>query len=214
MVLKFSRPALSLFSACVLFSGCASSSPNEASVKETRSAATIASSPTGAAGSSKTTAPRTRDLEASVEALLNGYERVPDAEDWKALGPQAYTVLDRLIASPDTLPSVKSRAISSLALVQNPEALPRLEGLVQDGSLTPHLRAKAVLALASRAGQPAQPLIAPLLENPAVQVREAAAQALGRFGSPTSRKALETRLAKEKDVAVREAIESGLSRTR
>lgn len=216
MSLHHARPALTLLAALVVLSGCANAS-RKGSLEEGRAAASTVSAPAqnaGAGGSSSNLPPRTRDMEASVNALLNGYERVPTAEDWKRLGPTAYTVLDRLIASPDTLPSVKSRAISSLVHVQNPEALPRLEGLVKDAALAPPLRATAVLALAARGGQPTQTTLAPLLQNPDARVREAAARALGRLASPTAREALELRLADEKDTAVRQAIEAGLSQTK
>jgi HEAT repeat protein len=98
-----------------------------------------------------------------------------------------------------------------MALVDHPEALPRLRALLDDTGSHPALRANAAFALALRAGPEALSTLQPHLEDSQEEVREAVALAIGRLGSVEAQKALVERLPLEEDLLVREAIQQGLT---
>jgi HEAT repeat protein len=152
------------------------------------------------------------DLKAKVEALLSGYERIPTDEDWKRLGPDALGVLEQLYNDPAQLPSTRTRAVASMAQVDNPAAVDSLKAIVADAKVDAQYRSTAVLALGYRTGEQALPQLEPLLDDKSPQMRDAAARAIGKVGTPDARKSLEERLGKEQDPAVREAIQQSLTK--
>ncbi|MBI3185838.1 MAG: HEAT repeat domain-containing protein [Myxococcales bacterium] len=156
--------------------------------------------------------PKPQDMKVRVLALISGYERVPTEEEFKELGPGALAVLDELYADASQLPTTRTRAVASMALVDNPEAEKRLQDLVADPKVDVQYRSTAVAALAHRAGEKALSTLAPLLESEEPRMRDAAARALGRIGTAEARKTLEERLGKEQDAAVREAIQQSLTK--
>ena len=147
-----------------------------------------------------------------VEALLAGYERVPTAEDFKVLGPEALTVLEQIYNDASQLPTKRTRAVASMALADSPDAEKKLRDIVIDSKVDSQYRSTAALALAHRAGERALTDLAPLLESKEPRLRDAAARAIGSVGSVDARKSLEERLGKETDPSVREAIQQTLTK--
>lgn len=153
------------------------------------------------------------DLRQRVEALLSGYERIPTEEDFRPLGPGALVVLEQIFLDPARLPTQRTRAVASMALVESPQAEQKLKEILSDPKIDVQYRSTAVLALAHRSGAGALGELRPLLEDKDASLRHAAARALGRVGTLQARRSLEERLGKEPDPAVREAIQQSLTKT-
>ncbi|WNG48544.1 HEAT repeat domain-containing protein [Archangium minus] len=143
--------------------------------------------------------------------LLERPEALPRAADWAPLGPDALTELLELASNPSSPEPQRTRAVAAIAVVENPEATQRLQGLLISQATPDSVRAAATLALSRRAGLEAFPLLTPLLADRSEQVRATAAQTLGRMGGAEARKVLEERLPFEETLVVREAIQQGLS---
>jgi HEAT repeat protein len=143
--------------------------------------------------------------------LLERPDSFPRAADWAPLGPEALSELIGLASNPQAPEPQRTRAVAALAVVEHPEATQRLQGLLHGQATPDSVRAAATLALSRRAGLEALPLVTPLLTDRSEQVRATAAQTLGRLGGPEARKLLEERLPLEESIAVREAIQQGLS---
>lgn len=175
------------------------------------------SSPTGEASAatmllSSSSAPQPRGtLHEEILRLLDSPESLPREADWAPLGPEALSSLLGLASDPKAPESQRSRAIAAMAVVAHPEAAQRLQELLRSPASPASMRAAATLALGRRAGLEAIPLLTPLLSDPSEQVRATAAQTLGRVGGATVREVLEARLLLEESLAVREAIQQGLS---
>ncbi|HEX4622403.1 MAG TPA: HEAT repeat domain-containing protein [Myxococcaceae bacterium] len=84
-----------------------------------------------------------------------------------------------------------------------------LEQVSLDKSEAPQLRADAVMTLRGLGWSAAA--LAPYLNDPAPEVRAAAAIAVGRAGGADAKTALEARMEKEEDAAVREALQRALT---
>lgn len=113
-----------------------------------------------------------------VAALLDG--GTSDREAWRGLGPEAYALLDRVIADPARAVDERSRAIGALAWLENASVQARLEALLADGE--PELRKAAVKALATRGGPEAQTALEARLETEdSEEIREQIQQALARM---------------------------------
>ncbi|QRK07579.1 HEAT repeat domain-containing protein [Archangium violaceum] len=143
--------------------------------------------------------------------LLESPESLPRAADWAPLGPEALSELLGLASNPSTPELQRTRAVAAIAVVENPEATQRLQRLLLSQTTPDSVRAAATLALGRRAGLEAFPLLTPLLSDRSEHVRATAAQTLGRMGGTEARKVLEERLPFEETLAVREAIQQGLS---
>ncbi len=162
---------------------CATGCASQASKQAAEEARAPAPSPAKAPG----------ELRPKVEALLSGYERIPTDEDWKRLGPEALGVLLQIYQDPAQLPSTRTRAVASLAQVDNPAAVDALKAIVADAAIEAQYRSTAVLALGARTGEKALPQLQPLLEDKSPQLRDAASRAIGKVGTQEARKSLEER---------------------
>jgi HEAT repeat protein len=150
-------------------------------------------------------------LHEEILRLLDRSDALPREADWARLGPEALSELLGLASNPKAPEPQRSRAVAAMAVVAHPEASLRLQELLRSPAQPSSVRAAATLALGRRAGLEAIPLLTPLLSDPNEQVRATAAQTLGRVGGAEVRKALEERLPLEESLAVREAIQQGLS---
>lgn len=150
-------------------------------------------------------------LHEEILRLLDSSEALPREADWARLGPGALSELLGLASNPKASEPQRARAIAAMAVVAHPEASLRLQELLRSTAQPSSVRAAATLALGRRSGLEAIPVLTPLLADPNEQVRATAAQTLGRVGGAEVRKALEERLPIEESLAVREAIQQGLS---
>ncbi|MFL5318668.1 MAG: HEAT repeat domain-containing protein [Myxococcaceae bacterium] len=156
------------------------------------------------------TPPGPDDVRAKVMALLSGYEYVPTAEDWKRVGPGALDVLAEIAADSTQLPTRRTRAVACMGQLDTPKASERLTTLVTNEKLEPQYRGTAIEALGAKLGDKALPTVKPFLTASNAELREATARTLSRMKTPEARKTLESRLEKEQDAAVRDAIQRGL----
>jgi HEAT repeat protein len=153
-----------------------------------------------------------QDLRAQVVSLLDQPDAFPPyGTRWQPLGPAALTVLEEVASNPRAPTPQRTRAVTSMAAVDHPEAADHLRALLEGRRTEPPLRASAATALSLRAGQEAIPLLLPFLQDPNEQVRIAVARALGRLGGPEVQQALEDRLPSEQDPLVREALQQALT---
>lgn len=150
-------------------------------------------------------------LHEEILRLLDKPDALPREADWARLGPEALSELLGLASNPTAPEPQRSRAIAAMAVVAHPDASLRLQELLRSTAQPSSVRAAATRALSRRTGLEAIPVLAPLLSDPNEQVRATAAQTLGRVGGAEVRKALEERLPLEESLAVREAIQQGLS---
>jgi hypothetical protein len=153
-------------------------------------------------------------LRSEVVSLLERPDAFPPYETrWKPLGPAALGVLEELALNPNAPPPQRSRAVTSMAAVDHPQATERLRTLLGDTRTQPSLRASAATALGLRSGLEAISTLLPFLQDPDEQVRGSVARALGRLGGAEVRQALEERLSLEQEPLVREALQQGLTFT-
>lgn len=157
--------------------------------------------------------PGPENVRAKVETLLSGYEYVPTNEDWKRVGPGALDVLVQIANDPAQLPTRRTRAVASMAQVENPKATDTLLTLANDSKVEVRYRSTAVEALGAKLGDAALPKVSPLLNAKDAELREASARAIARMNTADARKTLESRLEKEQDPAVRDALQRGLKTT-
>lgn len=149
-----------------------------------------------------------------VRHLLSGYEHVPTAEELRAV-PELDRVLESLATDGGTPGFVRARALSSFAALPagNERAARTLRAALSDEELHPQLRRAAVKTLVTREGAAALPAVRPLLAHPHLRLRDAAVEALApHAAAPAVREALEARLARETEPALRERL-SGLVRS-
>lgn len=158
--------------------------------------------------------PGRSELRPRVEALLGGYEFEPSKQDWQRLGPDALNVLVAIANDDKQLPSRRARAIASMIHFEGPAVSANLATFTDSKTLPMTLRATAAEVLIARDGEKALSRVSPLLSATDPRVRETVAKSLGRLGSADARKTLASRLEKEQDPAVREAIQQGLAPSR
>ena len=148
-------------------------------------------------------------LRADLLEALGGYEDLPTAEQLQALGDGVEAEL-MAIADDKAVPSSRrSRAISALQYFPSPASRTFLDAHV-DAADKGILRRKAVLALGAGFGAAAVPKLQSAFDDTDPLVRVAVAQALGMVGDASAKEALNGRLAKEDQDAVREAISKAL----
>jgi HEAT repeat protein len=145
-----------------------------------------------------------------VLGLLGGYEETASPDSLKALDGDVPGTL-RAIASDTTLPSTqRARAIHALGWF--PDDTNRAFLVVHARGGDPMFARKAVYALANGWGDKAIDELTVALANPDVQTRMAAANALGRMGTPSAKLTLEARLVHETDPTVKANIETQMGR--
>ena len=147
----------------------------------------------------------------AVLELLNAFEDSPSAAELQALGDGVDAELME-IAADDSVPRTRrGRAVTALQhFPSDPVQVFLEERLAGDDAL---LRRKAVWSLAVW-GPAAVPKIAAALEDKDVQLRIAAAGALGSIEDTEAKRALEQRLEKEKEKAVLDVIRKSLGEVR
>jgi hypothetical protein len=149
-----------------------------------------------------------------VRGMLSGIEDVPTDADWRRLGEQVLPVLMDLYADVQEAPFVRLRALGATAAFPRPSTRAFLLGVARVDGQSDLVIREALLALARGFGRDAGRDLAGYLGHAEPVVREAAAIALGRVGGAEAQRHLSQRLPVERDVAVREAIERGLTNAR
>ena len=150
------------------------------------------------------------DLREPALDLLGAYEDVPSAEDFRALGEGVVGELMEIGVEAQVPRSRRGRAVSALAFFPEAEVQGYLEARLADASDDSIVRRKAAYALGAGFGAAAVGPLGAALADDDLQLRIAAAGALGALGEP-GRGALEGRLDAEPEAAGREAIEKALA---
>lgn len=148
----------------------------------------------------------------AVMDLLNGFEDPVREADLAALGDGVEVELMQ-IAEDKAVPATRrGRAVSALQYYRTDAVRAFLEKHLAD----PHdglIRRKAAWSLAAW-GEPAVPLLTGALGDADVQLRIAAAQALGTIPHESAKAALRARLSAETESAVKDAIGKSLGEVR
>jgi HEAT repeat protein len=142
---------------------------------------------------------------AQVEQALRRPGYVPDAAALKALGDGVFEALRTIAADESSTPELRARAVSSLSYLGDPRATAELRQVLH-GAQSSLLVRTALFALSRAQGAGAVSEVSPYLRDANPTVRLAAAEALGRIGSPAARAALQQRRGIETDPAVRGAL--------
>jgi HEAT repeat protein len=150
------------------------------------------------------------ELREHVQALLSEPSARP--EDWKRLGPGALAVLEQTVRNSKAPAPQRGRALEALALIDGEEAAAKLRAIAQDRKVGAQYRSGAVVAVAERDGRAAAQQLSPVLCDPNRQLREQAVRSLANLTGPEARAALEERLPREEDPALRELIQRSLAR--
>jgi HEAT repeat protein len=143
--------------------------------------------------------------------MLSGYEDVPGAEAWRALGPETLQVLVSLYNDGSEPPYVRLRAVGAAAHYPSPAARTFLLGVARAPGQNDLFVRAAVLALGRAFDQRAVDAVKSFLGHRDAVVREAAARALGRMGGPEATRALRARMDEETDPQVRSALDRALN---
>jgi HEAT repeat protein len=134
------------------------------------------------------------------------------------VGPDVPRLLVDIANHPAEAAQVRVRALSGLVFYPTPDARSFLGGLLHEPTLSrtaagAQLRAEALRTL-GHFGEDSVETIAALREDPAPEVRAAAAEGLGHTRSEQARQVLEAWLGLEPSLPVRAAIDAGLRRLR
>ncbi len=148
----------------------------------------------------------------AVLAELSGMEDAPTAARLTALGPGVKAELMDISADASQKRSVRARALHALGWFPDADTRAVLQSALTGDD--PLMARKAVYGLANGWGSAALAPLTEALASPDVQLRSAAARALGSVDSPDARAALDARLQLEQTPAVRESIERALQPTR
>ena len=150
---------------------------------------------------------RLAPLRQRISGMLPGAR----PEEWKRLGPDALIVLQQIVNDPATYPEQRAQALRALPLADSPDARGVLEAYARDAHQDPATRAGALDATLSLPPPPDNTLGRGMLDDPAPPVRAAAARVVAKLGGAGAREALEARLEKEEDAAVRQEVQRGLT---
>ena len=150
------------------------------------------------------------DLRAPALELLSGYEDTPSKADLEALGVGVVAELMAIGVDAEVPRSRRGRAVSALAFFPEAEVQSYLEARLADATDESVVRRKAAYALGAGFGAAAVGPLGVALSDDDLQLRVAAAGALGGLGE-AGRAALEARLAEEPEASAREAIEKALT---
>lgn len=122
------------------------------------------------------------ELRERVDGLLGAYRAVTVAE-WRALGPEAAPLLDRVARDRAALPTRRARALAALGAVRAAAAGPLIRELAAERTAPPVLRCAAVDAAPTVLGPEASDVLVPLLRDPEAGVRLRSARVLAASGA-------------------------------
>lgn len=149
-------------------------------------------------------------LREPVMDLLNAYEDTATAEQLSALGEGVTDELMEIAVDGEVPSSRRGRAVSALGHFPADDTRAFLDARLADADTSSLIRRKAAYALAAGWGEGAVRSLAGALADDDVQLRIAAAHALGELSDQAAKDALEARLAVEDSDAARDAIEKAL----
>lgn len=152
--------------------------------------------------------------KAQLRALLSGFEHTPDAQTWRALGPEALPVLIDLYDDADAPQYVRLRSVHAVSFYPSPATRTFLLAVARAPGQSDLFVRQAVLSIGRAFGARAVDDIRPFLSHEEPVVREGAATALGRVHTGAALSALRGRLSVEPSAQVREVIERSLRETR
>ena len=143
-------------------------------------------------------------LARRVDALLGSIERPATAAQWRALGPEAVPVLERIAADPRGRPSRRARAVEGLAAMGGPRAESAVLAAVRDQGAPWPVRAAGARGAGRLLDENRLPdALSPTLEaDPDPRVRAAAAEALARHAPSRTCPAIHARAARDRQAAV------------
>ncbi|MFW5875535.1 MAG: HEAT repeat domain-containing protein [Myxococcota bacterium] len=147
-----------------------------------------------------------------VRTLLLGYEHVPEAPAFRALGPGTFEVLAALYEDETEAGFVRLRAVRAAAAFPTERTRRFLLGVARRGDEDALFPRQAVLSLERAFGARCVSDVAPFLRHHAPLVRRAAARALGRTRTNRARKHLREQLSREHDRQVRRKILKALQK--
>jgi hypothetical protein len=145
-----------------------------------------------------------------VEALLAGYEFVPDKKDWDRVGPAAVAILKDIASDPARKKVQRARAVSSLAFFPQSDTQSFLTRLLQEDAQLMTLRRKAMRALAFGFGAASIDSIKPYLSSSDSHLRATAIKSFGVIKTDQSKSLLSARLKVEPSKVLRQSIEKTL----
>lgn len=144
---------------------------------------------------------------AEVERVLGGYEHAPTAEEVKRLGTGADQVLIAVAQDARTSPIRRARAIGALRFVPSAGAHAFLRALIDEKARAPEgadvLDVASALAALAPYGREDLALELSYLAHASVELRHAAAAALGVIADAEALPSLRARLAVERDGGTR-----------
>ncbi len=149
-------------------------------------------------------------MRAQVLDLLSAYETPAGAAEWRALGASAGVELYAVAQDAGLSHTRRAGAVYALGFFPTEAHRAYLAGLATTDGADAMLRRKAVYALGAGWGDNAVPELSRALAAPDVQLRAAAARALGQVGTPGAQDALRARLAAESDTMVRTTVTTAL----
>lgn len=142
---------------------------------------------------------------------LGGFEHEPDVATVRGWGASGAATLMALGNDPQALPHVRHRALHALRAFSTVPAvrdyLRRVASLPQQELFTLRASLDALVE-----GFDDVAFVARFLADPRADVRDGAAWSLSRSSSPAARTALQDRLARETDEAVRRTVTDALQR--
>jgi HEAT repeats len=144
--------------------------------------------------------------------LLSAYEDTVNQADLVALGEGVDAELLAIAADPEVPITRRGRAVTALQYYPSDGVRSYLESVLSPTN-DPLLRRKAVGSLAAF-GPSSVPVISAQLSDPDVQMRIAAAQALGVVADPTAKAALQAALNAESDPAARDELKRAVRSVR
>lgn len=139
----------------------------------------------------------------TVILLLSGYEYEPTLEDWERVGPDANRILVDVIGDRMLRPSLRLKALASLAWFPSKRSRAVLDEKLHGGESTDIERRVATRTLALAFGAEVVPDLQHFLQSPDRSRRESAIRALGLIRTERVRGILRTHLEGEEDLDLR-----------
>lgn len=146
-----------------------------------------------------------------VRQLLMGYETVPTAQAWRAMGPDTIAVLVDLYNDAVQPGFVRLRAVGAVGSYDTPAARTFLLAVAHTSHQSDLFIREAVLAMQRAFGARAVADIEPFLANEFPVVREASVRALAKINTPRARRLLRQRQRVEADATVQTALSRALA---